>query len=163
MELRTRHWKQDLVAAATAKAALACVVFLRWKSCSGTMEVQDSGDKKMVLAEYIYFQHLHPTTRIPNSSSVTKKRSFCSLSNGNGARSHASPDLIRTVCNFFGQNHLLPQGWMENINFRVPLSRKRCTGRLNSRVREVLGIRFHLKCQSLRKMCNVLFFLINSN
>ena len=23
------------------------------------MEVQDSGDKKMVLAEYIYFQHLH--------------------------------------------------------------------------------------------------------
>ena len=45
------------------------------------MEVQDSGDKKMVLAEYIYFQHLHPTTRIPNSSSVTKKR--CNFSGQN--------------------------------------------------------------------------------
>ena len=58
------------------------------------------------------------------------------------------------------QNHLLPQGWMENINFPVPLSRKRCTGRLNSRVREVLGIRFHLICQSLGKMCNVAHFSI---
>ena len=31
----------------------------------------------------------------------------------------------------------------ENINFRLPLSRKRCTGRLNSRVRKVLRIRFY--------------------
>ena len=61
------------------------------------MEVQDSGDKKMVLVEYIYFQHLHPTTRIPNSSSVTKKRSFCSLSNGNGARGALTPEFEK--CN----------------------------------------------------------------
>ena len=73
---------------------------------------------------------------------------------------HCKPSCIPQAGLAWRCRSRLGVGWMKNINFRVPLSRKRCTGRLNSRVREVLGIRFHLICQSLGKMCNVAHFSI---